>query len=90
MVLDGSYQLFNDFFAAHPQLKGPDGWSDMDFFAMPDEVMQWFYDRGCVWRKVAVGPGDVILWDSRVIHYGAAATGDRARVATCEHNDLLS
>jgi hypothetical protein len=85
MVLKGSFQLFNDFFAEHPDLKPEDGWSNIDFFAMPEEVMQWFYDRGCEWSKVAVGPGDVILWDSRVIHYGAAAEGSRPRVATCEY-----
>lgn len=28
------------------------------------------------------GPGDVILWDSRCIHYGAAPKGQNARYAT--------
>ena len=53
-------------------------------FHFTDKQLQWFYDRGCKMHKVEAGPGDVILWDSRCIHYGAAAEGDVPRVATCE------
>ncbi len=43
--------------------------------------LQWFYDRGCKWIKLCADPGDVILWDSRCIHYGASPEGDSPRMA---------
>jgi ectoine hydroxylase-related dioxygenase (phytanoyl-CoA dioxygenase family) len=86
MVLEGSLPLYNEYFETHEEEFMPvEGWTwrDSYHFAAKDQL-QWFYDRGCSWKKVEAGPGDVILWDSRCIHYGAAARGDRPRVATCE------
>ena len=84
MVLEGSFGLYNAFFDAHEADAPPGGWSKKDSFNYKPEHLQWFYNQGCRWKKVEAGPGDVILWDSRCIHYGAAAEGDRPRVATCE------
>lgn len=84
MVLEGSFGLYNTFFESHESDAPPGGWSQRDSYHYKPEQLQWFYDRGCKWRKVEAGPGDVILWDSRCIHYGAAAEGHRPRVATCE------
>ncbi|WVQ85842.1 hypothetical protein IAT38_008010 [Cryptococcus sp. DSM 104549] len=80
-VLAGSLPLYNEFFAAHPELEG-EGWPERDFWSFREEDIKWFEERGCKWVKTEVGPGDLILWDSRCIHYGAAAQGDRPRVAT--------
>ncbi|WVW86105.1 hypothetical protein I302_108144 [Kwoniella bestiolae CBS 10118] len=82
MVLEGSFELYNEFFETHEQDAPPEGWSWRDSFVPSDEQIQWFYDRGCKWRKVEAGPGDLILWDSRMIHYGGKAEGDSIRVAT--------
>lgn len=82
MVLEGSFGLYNAFFDAHEADAPPGGWSKKDSFNYKPEHLQWFYNQGCRWKKVEAGPGDVILWDSRCIHYGAAAEGDRPRVAT--------
>lgn len=87
MVLEGSLPLYNEYFETHEHLKpeGGWGWRDSYHFNKVDDQLQWFYDRGCTWKKVECSPGDVILWDSRCIHYGAAARGNRPRVATCKH-----
>lgn len=82
MVLSGSLPLYQEYFEAHPERKPEEGWSWRDSYKHPLEDMQWFYDRGCKWVKVEAEPGDVILWDSRTVHYGAAAHGDRPRIAT--------
>lgn len=84
MVLEGSFQLYNQFFESHEDDAPPGGWSWKDSYHYKTEQLQWFYDRGCKWRKIEAGPGDVILWDSRCIHYGAAAEGDVPRIATCQ------
>ena len=84
MVLEGSYPLYNEFFEAHEHEAPEGGWKWIDSYHHTESQLQWFYDRGCTWKKVEAGPGDVILWDSRCIHYGAAAEGDKPRIATCE------
>jgi ectoine hydroxylase-related dioxygenase (phytanoyl-CoA dioxygenase family) len=84
MILQGSYPLYSEFFAAHEHEAPPGGWEWKDSYHFTESQLKWFYDRGCEWKKVEANAGDVILWDSRLIHYGAAAEGDRPRVATCE------
>lgn len=84
MVLEGSFPLYNEFFETHEQDKPEAGWTWRDSHHFTKEQEQWFLERGCKWKKVEAGPGDVILWDSRCMHYGAAAKGERPRVATCK------
>jgi hypothetical protein len=84
MVLQGSFPLYNEFFEAHEHEAPEGGWSWNDSYHHTPSQLQWFYDRGCTWKKIEAHAGDVILWDSRCIHYGAAAEGDVPRVATCE------
>lgn len=81
-VLAGSTPLFEEYFATHPHLKPEDGWPTADWWGHAEAELQWFYDHGCEWVKVEAGPGDLILWDSRTVHYGAAAEGTEPRVAT--------
>lgn len=90
MVLSGSLPLFNEYFDTHPDASpdGKGGWQWRDANWYNESQLKWFYDRGCKWVKVEAEPGDLILWDSRTIHYGAVATGEKARVATCEWNIL--
>lgn len=84
MILSGSMPLYGQFFEEHEADTPEGGWSWRDSYHFTNPAhLQWFYDRGCEWVKVEAEPGDVILWDSRCIHYGAAARGDRPRVATC-------
>jgi hypothetical protein len=84
MVLRGSFALYNEFFEAHDNEAPEGGWSLKDSYHHTESQLQWFYDRGCKWEKVCAHPGDVILWDSRCIHYGAAPKARNPRVATCE------
>lgn len=84
MVLEGSFPLYNEFFETHEGDKPAEGWTWRDSHHFSKEQEKWFLDRGCKWKKVEAGPGDVILWDSRCMHYGAAAKGQRPRIATCE------
>jgi hypothetical protein len=88
-VLEGSFALYTEFFEAHDHEKPADGWSWNDGHGYDERHMQWFYDRGCKWKKVNAEPGDVVLWDSRCIHYGASPEGDKPRVAICESFLLL-
>ena len=51
MVLDGSFALYNEFIDAHEHDKPADGWPTIDSFHHTDAQLQWFYDRGCTWKK---------------------------------------
>jgi ectoine hydroxylase-related dioxygenase (phytanoyl-CoA dioxygenase family) len=84
MVLENSLPLFSEFVAAHEHEAPAGGWEWKDSYHYTPSQLQWYYDRGCEWKKVECSPGDLILWDSRCVHYGAAAHGQRPRVATCE------
>lgn len=84
-VLRGSFALYNEFFEAHEDEAPEGGWSLKDSYLHTESQLQWFYDRGCKWEKICAHPGDVILWDSRCIHYGAAPKGRKPRVASCEY-----
>ncbi|KAH8929797.1 hypothetical protein BT69DRAFT_1276014 [Atractiella rhizophila] len=74
VVLSGSSALFEEYWST----EGPN-FHDKDR-KFTEEHLKWFYERGCEWVKVAANPGDLIIWDSRTIHYGAPAEGDRTRV----------
>lgn len=82
MVLEGSMPLFAEYFETHEHLMPEGGWPTADWWGHAEGALEWFYERGCTWKKVEAGPGDVILWDSRTIHYGDAARGTEPRVAT--------
>ena len=54
----------------------------MDWYGFTAEQEQWFYDRGCRWVKVCAQPGDLLLWDSRTLHYNVPPRGTRDRSCT--------
>lgn len=80
MVLDGSAALFDEYFASRSP--PPEGYPTADWWPHQDDAVDWFMSRGCKWIKVEAGPGDVILWDSRTVHYGVYAKGSQPRFAT--------
>lgn len=85
MVLEGSQKLVEEFFDIHGR-ESYNSWGPFDWYGFTDEQQQWFFDRGCTWTKVNVGAGDLILWDSRTMHYNVRPTGTRDRVCTCEYD----
>jgi hypothetical protein len=89
MVLSGSLPLYAQFFEEHEDQAPEGGWSWRDSYPFTEEQLSWFYEHGCKWIKVEAEPGDLILWDSRCIHYGAPARGERPRVATCKPSPFL-
>ena len=68
MVCPGSHLLNKEFFETQTER---DSWTSKDFFMFSDEQFKWFVERGCKPKKVLAEPGDLILWDSRLVHWGA-------------------
>jgi ectoine hydroxylase-related dioxygenase (phytanoyl-CoA dioxygenase family) len=71
VVVSGSSKLTEEFFEEHTD---PSTWEWKDNRYFDDKDMEWFYARGCKVTKVLAEPGDLILWDSRTIHWGGEPT----------------
>lgn len=63
-VFRGSQQHFRELFETFDHLKPKGGWSNMDWYAHPPEMLDWLKARGCHWEKICAPPGALILWDS--------------------------
>ncbi|ORY35304.1 hypothetical protein BCR39DRAFT_210 [Naematelia encephala] len=81
LILKGSKELYGEFFKQHEHEMPEGGWPTRDLYLHTEQQLQWFYDRGCKWEKICCDAGDLLIWDSRCVHYGAVPSGDRARVA---------
>ncbi|GAA5894046.1 hypothetical protein JCM6882_007970 [Rhodosporidiobolus microsporus] len=89
MLFKNSHKLNDEYFTQEwngtdgVMLKGDD--FQTDFFGFTPEILAWFEARGCEWIKTELNPGDLVLWDSRTVHYNVPPRGDRDRVAayTC-------
>ncbi|KAI5478474.1 hypothetical protein MNV49_005115 [Pseudohyphozyma bogoriensis] len=83
MVLKGSSLILEEYFKLFPEEKANHhSWGPADWYGFTQKQQEWFFERGCEWIKVCAGPGDLILWDSRTMHYNRPPTGDRDRVCT--------
>jgi len=57
-------------------------WTAEDWFMFDQAQLRWFKERGAEPMKVCAEPGDLILWDSRLIHYGAGAEEESTSIRT--------
>ncbi|WVQ79354.1 hypothetical protein IAT38_001451 [Cryptococcus sp. DSM 104549] len=81
MVVKGSMQLYKELWEAFDDVQPPGGWNKGDRHDHTPEQMQWLMDQGCEYHKVCAEPGDLLLWDSRTVHYGATPRSDDPRIA---------
>jgi hypothetical protein len=81
-VLRGSHNFVEEFFKTN-KVTNIGSWGFEDFFGFDEEQAKWFAERGCETVKVCVGPGDLILWDSRTVHYNVPPQGDIVRAIVC-------
>ncbi|RDW68122.1 hypothetical protein BP6252_09518 [Coleophoma cylindrospora] len=80
MVMKGSHRFNDEFFKTHSMDKKekwgkvPDDWHGFD-----DDEIEWFEERGCELMKVNAKAGDLLVWDSRTVHYNILPTGKQTR-----------
>lgn len=67
IVIPGSHRLVEEFFETQTSPAEWE-WKDNRYFSKAD--MAWFEERGAKPLKVLADPGDLIIWDSRTIHWG--------------------
>lgn len=79
-LLVGSSALFERFFQENPpKPKDRDAPGQFDWFGFTEEDIKWFEDKDCKLIKVDAEPGDLIMWDSRTVHYARLPDSDTIR-----------
>lgn len=71
IVYPGSQKLCEEFFETQTDKST---WKPEDSYLYTVEQLAWFEARGIKPLKVLADPGDLIIWDSRTIHYGSEPT----------------
>lgn len=68
MVYPGSHNLNDEFFDTQTDRST---WDPLDRYMFHKDHLAWLESKGCSPKKVCAEVGDLILWDSRTVHYGA-------------------
>ncbi|KAL2203590.1 phytanoyl-CoA dioxygenase [Sarocladium strictum] len=79
VVYPGSHALFDEFFDTQTDKTT---WDPLDRYLHTAEHLQWFRSKGLKPHKVCADVGDLIVWDSRTIHYGAEPTEKSTQIRT--------
>lgn len=85
VVLKGSHRLVEEYFESHEKDRAAD-WGSTDWFGFEAEEVAWFKERGCEEVKVCAEAGDLIVWDSRTMHYNVVPEGEQTRALVCRLN----
>lgn len=83
IVLKGSSKLNEQFFKAH-SVQGRKTWGPSDWFGFEQEEVDWFLERSWEVLKVCAEPGDLIVWDSRTVHWNVLPDSQVTRAAMCK------
>ncbi|KAJ5356552.1 Phytanoyl-CoA dioxygenase [Penicillium concentricum] len=60
----------------------PSTWEQKDIRNFNLEEIQWFEDHGMKPHKVLAEPGDLLVWDSRTVHWGGEPTVNSNTIRT--------
>jgi hypothetical protein len=77
VVLPGSHKVIEEFFDTRTDPATWE-WKDNRYFSKED--MTWFERKGIKPLKVLAEPGDLIVWDSRTVHWGGEPEPGRSNV----------
>ena len=79
VVVPGSHALIEKFYDTQTDRSS---WPTIDNRYFSEKEMEWFAARGCGPTKVLAEPGDLIMWDSRTIHWGGEPTDKSDTIRT--------
>ncbi|KAH8748906.1 phytanoyl-CoA dioxygenase [Hyaloscypha finlandica] len=79
LVYPGSHKLMDEFLDTQTDKST---WERIDRFAFDQSQLSWFAARGIQPEKVCAEVGDLILWDSRTIHYGSVPSEKSTQIRT--------
>ncbi|WWD19454.1 hypothetical protein CI109_103914 [Kwoniella shandongensis] len=82
-VLKGSHKLHQEYFESIGGFKADqDAGVNENGYTYKKGEDEWFKSKGCEEVKICAGKGDLILWDSRTIHWNASPVGTQTRFVT--------
>lgn len=85
VVLKGSHKLCERFFEVHGTEKKPEwGVVPDDWHGFDGTERKWFESNGAVEVKVNCEPGDLLLWDSRTVHWNVRPMSEQIRAVFCK------
>lgn len=67
MLLPRSHTFNEEFWSTQRE---ESTWPEIDWCRFTEEETRWFASKGLKPQKVEAEPGDLILWDSRTVHWG--------------------
>ncbi|GME23959.1 Phytanoyl-CoA dioxygenase [Neofusicoccum parvum] len=79
VVFPGSHNLLAEFFDT---MTDRAAWERRDLYMFSEDELAWFAARGAVPLKVEAAPGDLLVWDSRTVHWGAEPGEQSTQVRT--------
>ncbi|KIW12060.1 hypothetical protein PV08_09334 [Exophiala spinifera] len=79
VVVRGSHNHIDPYFKKFGIPSESRTWGSEDYFTFTQEEVDWFKEQGCEVVKVCAGPGDLIIWDSRTIHYNRLPESQQVR-----------
>ncbi|KAL1310596.1 hypothetical protein AAFC00_000871 [Neodothiora populina] len=77
VVFPGSHKLVSEFFETQTDKAN---WSQRDLYLFTESELEWFAERDVKPVKLCADPGDLIIWDSRTIHWGAEPEPEKSDV----------
>ncbi|GKT40261.1 uncharacterized protein ColSpa_00442 [Colletotrichum spaethianum] len=79
VVYPGSHRLNDEFFDTQTDKST---WTKLDRYMFDAGQLSWFKAKGIEPHKVCANVGDLILWDSRTIHYGSEPEEESNQIRT--------
>ena len=70
-ILEESHKYHKEF-GSNFNIKSKKNWHKLT-----DNEKQFYYDRGCLYKKIKCPKGSLVVWDSRTIHCGVEANKHR-------------
>lgn len=70
-ILEGSNKYHGEF-AKHFNIKDKDDW-----YKLKDEELKFYTDKGCQEVRILCNKGDLVLWDSKLQHFGSEVIKNR-------------
>ncbi|GAA5821777.1 hypothetical protein JCM11251_001020 [Rhodosporidiobolus azoricus] len=81
VLLTKSHNLVKRFFDETGGPKEKQDWGHRNYYEFTQEDLKWFKQQDGVEEiKVETQPGDMILWDSRTVHWNRSPVADQLRV----------
>jgi hypothetical protein len=82
--MKGSHMLNDEFFKTHSMKKEKSGPVQDDWHGLDDDEVAWSEEWGGEAVKVEVDARNLIVWDSRTVHYNVLPDGNNTRAVICK------